>query len=77
MTPSPHAIALDPGATRRRQLGAYLRDAGKLNEEEIAKIAASHKLSSLAELAAYEREIIRAMKDRQDYFRDGSLSQPG
>jgi hypothetical protein len=42
-----------------------------------AKIAASHKLSSLAELAAYEREIIRAMKDRQDYFRDGSLSQPG
>ena len=35
----PSAIPLDTGATRRRPLGAYLRDAGKLSEEEIARVA--------------------------------------
>lgn len=35
----PTAIPLDTGATRRRPLGAYLRDAGKLSEEQIARVA--------------------------------------
>jgi protein-tyrosine kinase len=35
----PTAIPLDTGATRRRPLGAYLRDAGKLSEDAIARIA--------------------------------------
>jgi len=35
----PTAIPLDTGATRRRPLGAYLRDAGKLSEDEIARVA--------------------------------------
>lgn len=33
------AIALDTGAVRRRPLGAYLRDAGKLSDEQIARVA--------------------------------------
>ena len=35
----PSAIPLDTGGTRRRPLGAYLRDAGKLSDDEIARIA--------------------------------------
>jgi|RhiMethySRZTD1v2_1073278.scaffolds.fasta_scaffold89540_2 protein-tyrosine kinase len=74
MTPSPHAIALDPGATRRRQLGAYLRDAGKLNEEEIAKIAASQQERGLrfgeaavALRLVTERDVHAALAAQFDY----------
>jgi protein-tyrosine kinase len=35
----PTAIPIDTGATRRRPLGAYLRDAGKLSEDAIARVA--------------------------------------
>jgi chain length determinant protein tyrosine kinase EpsG len=40
MKPSSHAIALEPAPRRRRPLGAYLRDAGKLTEDDIARVAA-------------------------------------
>lgn len=40
MNPLPQPLALDPGTPRRRPLGAYLRDAGKLTEDEIARITA-------------------------------------
>lgn len=40
MKPASPAIALESGPVRRRPLGAYLRDAGKLSDEEIARVAA-------------------------------------
>jgi protein-tyrosine kinase len=43
MKPTSQAIALDTSAVRRRPLGAYLRDAGKLTDEEIARVAASQE----------------------------------
>lgn len=42
-----NAIPLETRAVRRRPLGAYLRDAGKLTEEEIARIAARQKEQGL------------------------------
>ena len=38
-----NAIPLETRAVRRRPLGAYLRDAGKLTDEEIARVAARQK----------------------------------
>jgi chain length determinant protein tyrosine kinase EpsG len=38
-----NAIALETSGPRRRPLGAYLRDAGKLTADEIVRVAASQK----------------------------------
>lgn len=40
MKPTSQAIALEPAVKRRRPLGAYLRDAGKLTDDEIARVTA-------------------------------------
>lgn len=45
--PPMNAIPLETRAVRRRPLGAYLRDAGKLSEEEIARVAARQKEQGL------------------------------
>jgi protein-tyrosine kinase len=42
-----NAIPLETRAARRRPLGAYLRDAGKLSDEDIARVAERHKEQGL------------------------------
>ena len=42
-----NAIALENRALRRRPIGAYLRDAGKLSDEQIARVAARQKEQGL------------------------------
>jgi hypothetical protein len=44
--------------------------------DEVAKVMTAHKLKTLAEAAAYEREIIAQMKYRADFLQDPTLSQP-
>lgn len=74
MTPSPQALALDPGTPRRRPLGAYLRDAGKLTEDEIARITACQQERGLrfgeAAVALHvvtERDVRAALAAQFDY----------
>jgi protein-tyrosine kinase len=47
MKPSSQAIALDTSVKRRRPLGAYLRDAGKLTDEDIARVVACQEARAL------------------------------
>jgi hypothetical protein len=42
----------------------------------VARIMSDKKLRSFAELADYEREIVQALKYREDFLKDASLSQP-
>jgi chain length determinant protein tyrosine kinase EpsG len=72
--PSPHAISRDTGATRRRLLGAYLRDAGKLTEDQIAQVAACQKErrlrfgeAAVALHLAAERDVRAALAAQFDY----------
>jgi hypothetical protein len=44
--------------------------------EVAAKFLQDKKLARLSDLAAYERELITAMKYRHDFLKDASLSQP-
>lgn len=41
-----------------------------------AKVAADHNCRTAADLASYERDIVKAMTLRKDYLSDDSLSQP-
>jgi hypothetical protein len=52
---------------------------GKLGNitEVLAELAQAVNARTLADLAAYERWVIDALKYRKDYFTDSSLSQPG
>lgn len=50
------------------------------NISQLAKVCSQvcmqHKLTAIDQLAAYEREIVAAMKYREDFLQDGDLSQP-
>jgi protein-tyrosine kinase len=74
MRPSAHPIGRDTSATRRRLLGAYLRDAGKLTDDEIARIASCQKERGLrfgeAAVAlhlAAEQDVSAALAAQFDY----------
>jgi chain length determinant protein tyrosine kinase EpsG len=72
--PTAHAIGRDTGAARRRLLGAYLRDAGKLTEDQIAQVAACQKErrlrfgeAAVALHLAAERDVRAALAAQFDY----------
>lgn len=43
----------------------------------VALIAAENRVQRIEDLAAYERDIVAAMKFRKDYLADATLTQPG
>ena len=45
-------------------------------DEVLARIMADHHLAALADAAAYEREIVEALRYRTDFLKDSTLSQP-
>ncbi len=45
-------------------------------EEVLAKVMTTHSLTQLKDAAAYEKEIVAALKYRTDYLQDATLSQP-
>ena len=73
MKSSQHAI-LEVSALRRRPLGSYLRDAGKLSEEQIARVAACQREGGLrfGETAVAlklvgEQDVLAALAAQFDY----------
>jgi chain length determinant protein tyrosine kinase EpsG len=74
MKPSTQALALDSGTLRRRPLGAYLGDAGKLTEDEIARVTACQQERGLrfgeaavALRVVTERDVRAALAAQFDY----------
>jgi chain length determinant protein tyrosine kinase EpsG len=74
MKPSPHAIAIDPGAMRQRPIGSCLRAIGKLRDEDFARIAACQQERGLrfGEAAVAlrlvdEQDVIDALAAQFDY----------
>ncbi len=45
-------------------------------EEVLTKVMTAHNLTQLKDAAAYEKEIVAALKYRTDYLQDTTLSQP-
>lgn len=48
----------------------------RLLDEELGKLMTERKLSTLQQVAPYERELIQRLKWRHDFLQDTSLSQP-
>jgi hypothetical protein len=42
----------------------------------VSQLATDHRCTSLSDLAAYEKDIVKAMKYRADFTKDSTLSQP-